>query len=81
MNDHYTPKRFGEKLRHLRTVKNISITELASILGYTSHGYISEIENGKKQPTVAFVLKISRLFDVTTDQLLKDELELSVSKD
>ena len=54
----------------------MAMKELASELGYTSHGYISEIETGKKVPTVEFVLKISRLFRVPTDHLLKDELEL-----
>ena len=76
MSDAYTAKRFGEKLRALRTQKGISLADLASHMGYSSHGYISEIENGKKQPTVEFVMKVARIFDVTTDQLLKDELEL-----
>jgi transcriptional regulator with XRE-family HTH domain len=81
MNEPYKIKRFGEKLRNLRTQRGLPMTELAARLGYTSHGYISEIENGKKQPTVEFVLKISRLFGVSTDQLLKDELELSTDED
>jgi transcriptional regulator with XRE-family HTH domain len=41
-----------------------------------AHGYISELETGKKLPTVEMVLKAARLFDVTTDQLLKDELDV-----
>lgn len=57
------------------------MTELANFLGYTSHGYISEIENGKKQPTVEFVLKVARFFDITTDCLLKDELEIPLDKE
>ena len=81
MNDQYKAKRFGEKLRDLRISQGISMKELADQLGYASHGYISEIENGKKQPTVEFVLKISRLFQVTADQLLKDELEVSTGED
>ena len=76
MSSQYPTKRFGEKLRTLRRAKGMAIKELASELGYTSHGYISEIETGKKVPTVEFVLKISRLFRVPTDQLLKDELDL-----
>ncbi|RME42680.1 MAG: XRE family transcriptional regulator, partial [Caldilineae bacterium] len=31
---------------------------------------------GEKTPNVAMVLKISRLFGVSTDVLIKDELEL-----
>jgi len=69
-------KRFGEKLRVLRTSKGMTLKELANSLGLTAHGYISEIEAGKKKPTTDFVLKVARYFQVTTDQLLKDEIEI-----
>jgi transcriptional regulator with XRE-family HTH domain len=69
-------QRFGEKLRLLRTRKEMTLKELACALGLTAHGYISEIESGKKKPTAEFVLNVARYFNVTTDQLLKDELEL-----
>jgi transcriptional regulator with XRE-family HTH domain len=69
-------KRFGEKLRVLRTNKGMTLKELANSLGLTAHGYISEIEAGKKKPTTDFVLKVARYFQVTTDQLLKDEFEI-----
>lgn len=54
----------------------MTLKDLAIALGYTAHGYISEIEVGKKRPSLDFVLSLARLFNVTTDQLLKDELEL-----
>ena len=73
-------KRFGEKLQLLRTHRNMTLMELAHALGYTTHSYISEIEAGKKQPTAEFVLGAARLFDVPTDLLLKDELELNIRK-
>ena len=69
-------KRFGEKLRNLRTNKEMTLKELAHALGLTAHGYISEIEAGKKKPTADFVLKVARYFKVTTDELLKDEFEI-----
>lgn len=69
-------QRFGEKLHFLRTRKAMTLKELACALGLTAHGYISEIESGKKKPTAEFVLNVARYFNVTTDQLLKDELEL-----
>ena len=69
-------QRFGEKLRTLRTGKQMTLKELASALGLTAHGYISEMEAGKKKPTADFVLKVARYFKVTTDQLLKDELDV-----
>jgi len=69
-------QRFGEKLRALRTQRDITLKELALALGLSAHGYISELESGKKKPTAEFVLNVARLFDVSIDQLLKDELEL-----
>ena len=69
-------QRFGEKLRTLRTAKQMTLKELASALGLTAHGYISEMESGKKKPTADFVLKVARFFKVTTDQLLKDEIDV-----
>ncbi len=38
--------------------------------------HIHEIEAGKKQPTAELVVKVARLFQVTTDQLLLDGLSL-----
>jgi len=70
-------QRFGEKLKTLRKHHNMTLTQLAEALGYSTHTYLSEIENGKKIPTTEFVLAVSRLFDVTTDVLLKDELEIT----
>lgn len=54
----------------------MTLKELAFALGLTAHGYISEMESGKKKPTTDFVLKVARYFDVSTDSLLKDELEI-----
>lgn len=69
-------KKFGEKLQILRSRNGITLRELAHALGYTTHSYLSEIESGKKQPTVDLVLALARLYDISTDQLLKDELSL-----
>ena len=68
--------RFGEKLRKLRLERHMTLKDLALALGLSAHGYISEIEAGKKRPTVEFVLSVARLFEVPTDVLLKDELDL-----
>ena len=68
--------RFGEKLRVLRTRRRLTLTQLAEHLGYKAHGHLSEIEAGKKLPTAGMALKVARLFDVSTDVLLKDELEV-----
>lgn len=69
-------KRFGRKLHDLRRKRGLTLQELAESLGYKAHGHISELESGKKKPTVDFVLQVARFFGVTTDQLLKDELDI-----
>jgi transcriptional regulator with XRE-family HTH domain len=73
-------QRFGEKLRVLRTRRGMTLRELAEALGYTNHGYLGLLETGKKKPTVEFVLKVARLFQVTTDQLLWDEIALPTAE-
>ena len=67
-------RKFGEKLHYLRLQKKLTLQGLAHKLGYSAHGYISEIESGKKKPTADLVLKVADFFGVTTDQLLRDEL-------
>ncbi len=65
---------FGQKLKKLRLGKRLTLKELATQLGYDSHSYLSELESGRKSPSVEIVVALSRFFNVTTDQLLKDEL-------
>lgn len=68
-------KRFGEKLRVLRQQRRLTMRQLGELLG-VSDSYVSKMETGDKIPNVAMVLKIAQIFDVSTDVLIKDELEL-----
>lgn len=70
-------QRFGEKLRTLRKRHGITQMRLATELGYTTNTYIGLIEKGKKTPSLAFVLRVAELFNVTTDQLVRDDLEMA----
>lgn len=67
---------FGEKLRTLRTRHSLTQRALAVQLGYSDHSHIALVENGKRNPTVELVLKVANLFEVTTDQLVRDEVAL-----
>lgn len=69
-------QRFGEKLYRLRKQRGMTITEVAQALGYAAHSHISEIENGRRAPSLKFAVKVAQLFNVTTDQLLNDATEL-----
>jgi len=63
---------FGEKLYQLRTKKGISQESLAQKLG-VSRQAISRWELGEVVPDTANVLAVSRLFNVSTDYLLREE--------
>lgn len=67
--------RIGEKLHILRQRQGLTSRELGAILG-VSATHIINIEKGQKGPSVDLVEKISRYFNITTDILIKDELEL-----
>jgi transcriptional regulator with XRE-family HTH domain len=68
-------KRFGEKLRTLRQKRGLTMRQLGKMLEVTD-GYVSKMETGDKLPNVAMVIKVARLFNVTSDQLIMDDLEL-----
>jgi transcriptional regulator with XRE-family HTH domain len=69
-------KRFGEKLRTLRQRRGWTLRELATLLEMGAHSHLANLETGKNKPTAELILKIAELFAVSTDQLMKDELEL-----
>jgi len=54
----------------------MTLKELAQSLGHSSHSYLSELEAGKKIPTAELVLAVALLFNVSTDSLLRDDLEM-----
>jgi transcriptional regulator with XRE-family HTH domain len=68
-------RRFGEKLRTLRKRHHLTQRDVAHELE-VQHGFVHKLETGQKRPNVEHILKLARLFGVTTDQLLMDELEV-----
>jgi transcriptional regulator with XRE-family HTH domain len=68
-------ERFGEKLSTLRKKRGLTLRQLGEMLG-VYHTYVSQIEKGKKIPNAAMIIKIADIFGVSTDQLMRDELEL-----
>lgn len=65
---------FSEKLLRLRKARNMSQEELAERLE-VSRQAISRWEMGTAMPDAVNILAISKLFGVTTDYLLYDEME------
>jgi transcriptional regulator with XRE-family HTH domain len=63
-----------EKIKQLRTSKNLSQAELAEKLDL-SHGHITRLETGKFNPSIEVLKKIADLFDVSADYLLNDSID------
>lgn len=59
----------GEVLRLLRVFNNIKATDLAAQLEI-SKSYLSEIEHGKKQPTIDLLDKYAEILHIKTSTLL-----------
>lgn len=64
----------GEKIALLRKKNNWSQEELANELGISRQS-VSKWESGNSIPDLDKIVKMSHLFGVSTDYLLKDELE------
>jgi len=65
-----TGKKLGENLRKLRLKKNLSQGDLATTLG-VDRAYISNIENGRMNPTLSTLEKISNALGISGSELLK----------
>jgi transcriptional regulator with XRE-family HTH domain len=58
----------GARLREVRLTSGLSLREVARRLG-VSPSFVSQVENGKSQPSVATLYSFAQLFDVSIDQL------------
>jgi len=63
-------KKLGENIKKIRIKKKLSQGAISRLLE-VDKGYISNIENGKKNPTLATVEKLAAALGVSADELLK----------
>ncbi|MBT5758014.1 MAG: helix-turn-helix transcriptional regulator [Candidatus Marinimicrobia bacterium] len=63
-------QKLGENLKRIRTQKGISQGDIARALGIDK-GFISNIENGKTNPTLATISKLAKAVGVSVGELLK----------
>lgn len=66
----------GPKIKHARGKANLTQEEAAEALG-VSRQTVSNWENGKTYPDIASVVKMSDLYSISLDQLLKEEQPVS----
>lgn len=73
---------FGEKLKSVRKTKGWSQEELAEKL-FVSRQSVSKWENGQNYPSIEVIIKLSVLFEVSIDELLRtdEDLKEKVIKD
>ena len=63
-------RKFGEKIRRLRKKKGWKLVELSVETGL-GRVFLSNLENGKHEPKLGTIKKLSNAFDLTISQLLK----------
>ncbi len=66
----------SEKIMQLRVLRDISQEQLAEALD-VSRQSVSKWEMGQALPQIDKVLKLSEIFGVSTDELLRDDLDVS----
>lgn len=72
--------KLGRNIKHLRSKKKYSQSELASILG-VSQTSIAHYEAGTRQPTIETLIELSRIFDKSIDTLVGHSLQISENKE
>lgn len=72
-------KLFGEKLRVLRHRHKLTQLEVARALSLSSHGHITNVEAGRRTPSVDLALRVAALFHVPLDFLLQDRIDPDTS--
>lgn len=63
-------KKLGENLKKIRTRKNVTQVEIANILG-VDRSFVSNIENGKNNPTLSTIANLAKALQVPVDELFK----------
>ena len=67
MND---SAKLGNNLKRIREAKMMSQGDVMRKMG-CSRSYVSNIENGKTNPTLETISKLAKVLDVSTTELLK----------
>ncbi len=62
--------KLGKNLKRIRTTKGISQGEIGRRLS-VDKGFVSNIENGKTNPTLATITKLAKALGIPADELLK----------
>jgi len=72
-------ERFGERLRQVRTIAQISQEKLADLAGL-HRTYISSVERGGRNVTIETVEKLAKALNVSMAELMPDFEKLKKGK-
>ena len=72
--------KLSAKLRELRTKNNLTLKELSAKSGI-SVSFISDIENGRRNPSIETLKTLANALGVSADEFLKDSSTNTKSKD
>ncbi|KKP29373.1 MAG: DNA-binding protein [Parcubacteria group bacterium GW2011_GWA2_31_28] len=64
-------EKLGANLKRIRTKKSITQGDIARSLG-VSRGFVSNIENGKTNPTLSTIARLAKVLEVTVANLLSN---------
>ncbi|SHF70166.1 DNA-binding transcriptional regulator, XRE-family HTH domain [Arenibacter palladensis] len=70
MINNFLLKEFGDRIRHLRTLENLSQEQLSYKTGF-HRTYIGMIERGERNISLTNMAIFAKAFDLTIDELLK----------
>ena len=62
--------KLGKNLKRIRTEKDITQGDIVRTLG-VSRSFVSNIENGKTNPTLSTITKLAKAVGVSVGELLK----------
>jgi len=62
--------KLGRNLKRIRVEKGISQGDIARALK-VARSFVSDLENGKRNPTLTTISKLAKAIGATTDELLK----------
>ena len=62
-------KQIGERLRGLREVLDIPVSEMAETIGISSEKY-EKIESGEMDITISNLMKIAKKYGISTEELI-----------
>lgn len=63
-------QKLGRNLKRIRTEKGISQGDIARAIGMDK-GFISNIENGKTNPTLSTIAKLAKAIGVSVGELME----------